>query len=231
MRKCPICYRDYFDSVHKCECGYEEFNTNQDDEEFCIYKFAKSIFLDKIEWKDSPIRVIQENNENIITDIDENQYSIAKVTKAFDKETIIDDGVLALNRKVKALIINVESVNSDFLDETSVSSLFFGDRFHHLENDCIRLGGHLRHIEVSKNNLYFMADNQTLFSKDKTILYKYPSNKNEEEYFVPSSVKRICSYAFYSFTLKKLHISKNVKLDSNAIITTNGLEIIYGESI
>ncbi len=54
----------------------------------------------------------------------------------------------------------------------------------------------LETITVSSDNQYFCADKGVLFDKNKTILYKYPSQKADLTYTVPSTVKAIKSDSF-----------------------------------
>ena len=49
------------------------------------------------------------------------------------KETIVDMGAYALNRKVQSVILNVDTIDTDFLDESSIHILFFGEKVKRFE--------------------------------------------------------------------------------------------------
>lgn len=50
---------------------------------------------------------------------------------------------------------------------------------------------------VDAANTVYSAENGVLFSKDKTILYMYPTSKSEASYKIPEGVTTIGDYAFY----------------------------------
>lgn len=231
MKYCPICYKEYNEKIRKCDCGYIDEKENLEDDDYKIYKFAKSIFLNKQTWHEADFecRYDEYLDNYLITDINEHNYSIAKVTPDFDKSVAIEGGIVALNKKVKSLIINPDIIPYDLLDESIVSSIFFGDRLKKIELDMLMMSGFLRFIEVDPKNECFCAVDHVLFNKDKTILYKFAPFKNQEEYFVPKEVKRIVKYAFWAINLKKVHVYKDVKIDKDAFYEDDKIEIIYEE--
>lgn len=68
----------------------------------------------------------------------------------------------------------------------------------------------LEAINVSDSNPFFTSSNGVLYSKDKSKLLAYPSNRSGVEFIVPSYVKSIESYAIRSANLKKITISESV---------------------
>ncbi len=54
----------------------------------------------------------------------------------------------------------------------------------------------LRSINVNDNNSYYSSENGVLFDKEKTILYKFPKEKDVKQYKIPTSVKTIDVLAF-----------------------------------
>ena len=53
----------------------------------------------------------------------------------------------------------------------------------------------LENVIISKNNTNFAIENGILYSKDKSILYRY-SRKSESTFTVPDTVKKIWAYSF-----------------------------------
>lgn len=67
-------------------------------------------------------------------------------------------------------------------------------------------------IDVDKNNPYYTSENGILFNKDKTELFVYPTCKTGNTYIVPSSVKTVGDYSFYTCNqLEKITIPNGVK--------------------
>ncbi|MDD6642794.1 MAG: leucine-rich repeat protein, partial [Firmicutes bacterium] len=54
----------------------------------------------------------------------------------------------------------------------------------------------LTEICVAEENTSYASENGVLFSKDKTVLYVYPTGKTETEYVIPSGVTSIADSAF-----------------------------------
>lgn len=66
------------------------------------------------------------------------------------------------------------------------------------EMTCVALTGteNLKAIFVADENLYFTSSDGILFSKDMTVLYQFPANKNVTSYVIPEGVTTIGAYAF-----------------------------------
>lgn len=67
-------------------------------------------------------------------------------------------------------------------------------------------------VDVDKNNPYYTSENGVLFNKNRTELFVYPSCKTDSTYVVPSTVKTIEDYSFYTCNkLEKITIPNGVK--------------------
>ena len=66
----------------------------------------------------------------------------------------------------------------------------------------------LREINVAEKNEYFSSEDGVLFNKDKTSLIRYPDDRLTSSYEIPSSVVKICKWAFYySYGVLVINIS------------------------
>lgn len=86
----------------------------------------------------------------------------------------------------------------------------------------------LENIDVNADNKNYMDLHGVLFSKDKTVMLKYPSQKLDEKYEIPSEVKEIGADAFnFCPNLKEVEIPKNVsKLPLRIFLDCYNLERI-----
>ena len=69
---------------------------------------------------------------------------------------------------------------------------------------------HLEEITVDKNNPNYRDINGVLFSKDGEELIRYPQGKNNKEYVIPKSVKKILVDAFWGGKLEKIKFGRNM---------------------
>jgi len=113
-------------------------------------------------------------------------------------------------------------------------------------------------ITINERNRAYSSSNGVLFNKDKTILIKYPANKNERTYIIPSTVTVIKDRAFLGsrnleymnipsrvvslgqeafgdcINLKTITLSKNTKLGNSPYnrpdnFFRKGIEVIFIE--
>lgn len=87
----------------------------------------------------------------------------------------------------------------------------------------------LQEIVVAKTSKHFMSDNGILFSKDKSVLIRYPSaNSSYREYTVPDSVRSISIDAFENnWYLSRVRIPDTVKhIGLNAFDGSMGLATV-----
>ncbi len=86
----------------------------------------------------------------------------------------------------------------------------------------------LKKIIVDDENNCFVAANDVLFDKDKTILIQYPAGKTKEFYIIPSGVKHIGLVAFVGCgSLEKITIPDSVKnISEGAFLLCNNLKSV-----
>ncbi|KNY29799.1 WG repeat-containing protein [Pseudobacteroides cellulosolvens] len=81
-------------------------------------------------------------------------------------------------------------------------------------------GNSLELINVSTDNPHFTSDDGILYNKDKTIMIKYPQNKSNSDYIIPSTVNVLSSMD--SNNLKTVTIPESVyEMPSNLSSCTN----------
>ena len=221
---CPICGKAHESVPYKCECGFQEDRIKQKDRLditnslFAIYKFSKQIFNKKIEWNKIRFDLNEYEDEGAKVDIQEifDDRAVAYVDLPIEgKDVRATAGVLAFNRDVSSLIINVDTLDHEMLDESRVKMLFIGDR---VKNIYSFINLSLKYIEVDKNNPYFTAENNVLFNKNKTKLIFYCNMKPDVEYTIPKTVKVVAPWAFVGVSrlrdaLRVIHCSPKVKFE------------------
>lgn len=81
---------------------------------------------------------------------------------------------------------------------------------------------------ISEYNEHFSVQDGVLFNKDKTLLIKYPIDKQDFEYAVPDTVKQISPNAFkYARNLRKLVLPSSLEnIGEEAITALNNLQYI-----
>ena len=92
----------------------------------------------------------------------------------------------------------------------------------------------LEKINVDFENAFFTSEDGVLFSKDKTVLIKYPEGKTDESYTIPDGVKKVGDYAFCrNKNLCKVKIPNSVtEIGKCAFETCTALcEIIIPDSV
>ena len=66
----------------------------------------------------------------------------------------------------------------------------------------------LQSFEVDANNEKYAAENGTLYAKDYTTLYIYPNGKNDKNFTMNASTKKVADFAFwYCKNLEKVELS------------------------
>ena len=86
----------------------------------------------------------------------------------------------------------------------------------------------LKSINVDSANKYHTSENGVLFNKNKTVLEKYPADKIDNSYTIPSSVTHIDHASFEGcLNLKSINIPSSVtSIDSDAFRNCSGLTSI-----
>ena len=224
---CPICKKEHISGCEVCDCGFEGFVTNEEQQLHKIYKYTKNVYNKKIDFPKNELIVI-ENSDRIEVDAITTKLGLAVVDLDTEKYTIASNGMLAFNRSVISLIVNTNEIMEKVLDESVVRILFLGKNVQRFSNDFIMQLSSLRYIYVDDENESFVCDNHVLFNQSKDTLYMYASLKEEKEYRVDKDVKRIQSFAFhYPKHLRTLYLPKGVYLESNAILVDEEVRVLY----
>lgn len=228
MLICPICKKTYVSNPKICECGYdyiEKYNNSKEyyqKQLFHIYKYTKNVLNKKIEFEKEVLDLEEHDDYMLVRNI-KGKKGIAIISKDTDHKYIMEDGILALNRNVRALIIDVDGVQRDIFDESIVNMVFFTKRFNELSDGYLKTKG-IRYLYVDSDNPVYTSNDNVMFDKDMKHLICYPSGKIEEEYRVPRSVKYIDSDAFYNpCYLKRLYVPKGIYINDDL----KDIEIIY----
>lgn len=81
----------------------------------------------------------------------------------------------------------------------------------------------LTDIAVDESSPEFISEDGILFDKNKTILIKYPDNKEGNQYFIPNTVKSIAEFAFAcTKNLTDISIPNSVKfIKHNAFLNSS----------
>lgn len=229
MYTCPICFKEHNSAEFKCSCGYERLKSyREEDFLFEIYKYSKNVFTNKIDFENSKLDFDETDNEIVIYEALGDSCSVSKVAINSPKYVKTDEGILPFDLQVKSLIIDVDEISRRVLDESNVQMIFLGKRVKKIDGENLNLCSKVKYIEVDSKNNYFSSDNNVLFDKDKKVLLNYARFKKEEEYYIPSTVKRVASEAFYECEyLKVIHASKKTVFVAGAIDSKNPIKIVY----
>jgi len=106
----------------------------------------------------------------------------------------------------------------------NLSSIHIGKSLEKFESMNGNFCPALKTITVDENNTNLASDNGVLYSKDMSILYKYPSGKTETLFEIPSSVKKINDYAFSSTSLEYITMPNGLEaINTGAFDRCKGL--------
>lgn len=113
---------------------------------------------------------------------------------------------------------NVTSIKGEFLDgNSSATTLVISRYVENIEGDFLAGNDTLRTIQVNTNNQYFSATNGVLFSKDQTMLIKYPPAKTGNSYTMPNTTISLSNHAFANVNvLQQLTLSNQLLVISNS---------------
>jgi len=226
---CPICGKAYAKNPINCKCGFEGIQYKYDPDElaFRVYKYAKDVFCGRREYEISELICEERDGVVLIRDF-KGKRGLEVICAPSETHTLVEGGIVALNRNTRALIINADALEGDLLDESIVTSLFLGERVKGIEGGYFRCGG-LKYITVAEGNPYLKSEGNVLFDRQITHLICYPPKKTDEEYIVPQSVKTIGQYAFrFTGNLRRLYLPNGVHLAKDALYPAdNNIEILY----
>lgn len=199
-------------------------------------------------------------NGNVITKISENAFSENQTIEGIRiPDTVTEIGEQAFlhceNLSDVILPANLTSISRNIFGGTAIESIVIPEKVQSIEGyafyDCAKLCEinipssvktidnfafnniyNLTKITVAEENANFASENGVLFNKEKTNLIKYPSNKEDIAYILPSEVKEISIGAFSNLkNLKNLNLANVEKVGNIAFHSSESLEeIVFGSA-
>ena len=158
MNICPICLKEY----PECTCGFEKLKESSPEDEvlFQIFKYTKNVFLNRIPYTPSTIEILYNDEGKNYIDI----ISPYRGLEFVEHEGVVCNGVLAFATNTKALILNCDYADGEFLDESRLRILFLGKDFKGFVGEPLHLNK-IKYLYVHKDNLYFESENNMLKRK------------------------------------------------------------------
>jgi len=99
----------------------------------------------------------------------------------------------------------------------TVTSIDFYENFTHS----------VQNIYVSEENPVYKSENGIVFSKDGTVLLRYPGGKTESNYTIPDGVTRIGRGAFYGCTADIVTMNEGIRYIEEYAFATSAMTIVY----
>ena len=167
MYQCPICLKQYNESsFKKCECGFEDYNAFDSEEEilFKIFKYTKNVFLKRIDYPVSTLQLIYTSEGRNYVDIFSKQRGLEIVEDTEIENLTAINGIIAFQHSTKALILNCDYADDEFLDEAAPRILFIGKNFKGFTDEPKHMD-RIKYLYVHKDNPYFEANNNRLIRK------------------------------------------------------------------
>lgn len=125
-----------------------------------------------------------------------NEYEVTNISSGFYVSGSENHSTLTL--QIPASVVNIE---------TDIQGTYGGYTFYY----GVLKKAYVANIEVSPDNMYYASQDGVLFSKDFSILYRYPNRNINKLYCVPDGVKEIFDYAItYVDSLECVNISNSV---------------------
>lgn len=231
MNICPICEREHFSALYTCPCGYVRTKAyGENDRLFEIYKFSKSVFNGKTEWRESELSVKESDGTVTVLESLERERAVSLVRPKTEGYTKTDCGILPFTSRVVSLILDVDEIDGELLDESNIRMLFIGKRLKKINGGGITMYSGVRYITVDSENPCFSSDNNVLFDKEEKSLIGYARLKPETEYVLPPTVKTVFPRAFYYCeSLKVIHASRRVRFEPHAVYPEGSVRIVYDQ--
>lgn len=107
----------------------------------------------------------------------------------------------------------VEKIGAEAFSSSGISKIDLPSSLKSLSSNAFGFRNNLKYISVDKNNSNFTVVDNVLFSKDKSKLVLYPSNKSNSSYTIPTGTKEISSRAFSNNSyIKNITIPSSVTI-------------------
>lgn len=152
----------------------------------------------------------------------------------------IDNHAFANAANLKGLTIpdSVTSISNNVFENASIENLTIGAGITWLRSDTFggSLGNNankLKHITVVPSNLNLIAENDVLYTRDKTQLLLYPGSKEGDSFEIPENVTQVDAYAFAGTqNLETLTIPSSVKIAGEGAFSGSSIQtIVLGASL
>ena len=141
-----------------------------------------------------------------------NKYYSSEEGVLFNKDkTVLVKYPASKADKTYKVAENVTTLENDSFQSIYLEEISLGKYVDRISDTTFLKSEKLKRIEVSKENEYYSTADGVLFSKDKTVLECYPSNKDFSHYVVPDCVKTIDFYAFANCKLEAITLPYNIK--------------------
>lgn len=118
--------------------------------------------------------------------------------------------------------------NSAFDSCTGLTSITIPKRITSIGTSCFNSCSNLINIFVDNNNPNYTDENGILYSKDMTMLVKYPEGRTADSFVIPDDVHSLDKYAFYDVVaLRTITLPDNVvNMDEGAFQSCDNLESV-----
>lgn len=156
------------------------------------YKYYASVFS---------FTISDDNSYYIINDIKKNHYN---------------DVIITIPNTIDDIPVKMFTSNNDFFNFVNIKKVFIGKNIEYIGPKLfLNSNSNIYDIEVHEENLHYSSLDGVLYSKDKTILLRYPNGKSGESgmlnFTVPESVNTIAKEAFYNNkSLTSITLSSNL---------------------
>ena len=135
---------------------------------------------------------------------------------------VIDNEIVAYPRGLQTQEYSVNRTvgKNAFTYNSSIKKLSLGEKASADEGAFSEMTA-LESFSVNEDNGYFSSANGILYSKDRTILYKYPCKKSGEEATIPDSVKTVKDGAFSGAEVRIITLGTGVERYEDYSYTPN----------
>lgn len=140
------------------------------------------------------------------------------------------------NESIFSVIIDegITAIPSGAFSGIAATSIYISSTVNQIAADAFNNTANLQDITVSQNNNTYFSKNGILFSKDNSILIRYPENKSSySSYVIPAGVNTIDAFAFYGVSkIDSLYIPSFVTaIRSGAFSFSNIKEITLSDTL